>query len=426
MAGSMTDQEIQEIVNGFDEVIAQRDATYPFLTAEAKRQLPDLRKLTLLICGDYYTPIKNVLVGEEVSYNDKGLFDALRREQAPTATERLQSVRRPSSYTVTLQKSIPSRLRRLASDDSSSLDVEKEKAMFPTDILGRPYRGSHMTHLIPVCYARASAYSDVVRCVLGLGDEARNDIQQAIHGTQRRTPRGAHIPCTGAKHSPLNLAHIFGQGTFFEEEPCVIIVPIMTLEQMKAWNLEGYEAIVLAGDFETATAADAYTSMRMNQVETLTLATQGEIEQSCESLKRAVQGLAYSLAYRSTQRREDLLEPAMRHQLESFRTNLQRAGSVIVPKAASEDYSNLRVGKVSFQAHSPEAGAVLTHPAPDPLLLVIKSAINWSRLNGQQLLVTGEGSEEDEEMEDPMEEIEESFVETMTIGHSQPNGHHED
>jgi hypothetical protein len=426
MPGIVTDQEVQDLLKECDELVAETEAAYQAALKGTQRYPPDLRKLTLLICGDYYSPTKSVLVSEEDSYDKKDMFDALRREQAPTATERLQSIRRPSSYTATLQKSIPSRLHRLASNDSSSLDVETKKAMFPTDILGIPYRGSHMTHLIPASNARASAYSDVVRCVLGLGDDARNDIQQAIHGTQRRTPRAARIPCTGAKHSPLNLARIFGQGTYFEEEPCVIIVPIMTLEQMKSWNLEGYEAIVLAGDFETATAADAYTSMRMNQVQTLTLATQGEIKQSCESLKRAVQGLAYSLAHRRSQRREDLLEAAARQQLESFRANLQLKGKVIVPKAAIVDYSNLRVGKVSLQAHSPEAGAVLTHPAPDPLLLVIKSAINWSRLNGQQLLVTGEGSEEDEEMEDPMEEIEESFVETMTIGRSQPNDHHED
>jgi hypothetical protein len=140
MAGSasVTDQEIQEIVNGFDEVIAQREATYQLLIAEAKRQPAELRKLALLMCGDFYTPIKSVLIGEEVSYNDKGSFEDLRRAQAPTATERLQSVRRPTSYTLTLQKSIPSRLRRLASNESSPLDVETTNAMFPTDILGIP------------------------------------------------------------------------------------------------------------------------------------------------------------------------------------------------------------------------------------------------------------------------------------------------
>jgi hypothetical protein len=393
MAGSasVTDQEVQDLLKECDELVAETEAAYQ----RALKGAPGVRKLTLLICGGYYAPIERVWITDTAPYDKKGLFEALRREQAPTTTERLQPARRPSSYTVTLQKSIPTRFRRAAADESSSLDVETQNSMFPTDILGTPYLGSHMTHLIPTSYERASVYSDVVRCVLALGDDARNDIQQAIHGT-RRALRGARIPRTGTKHSPLNLTRIQGQGRFFEEYPCVIIVPIMTLAQMKAWNLEGYEAIVLAGDFETTTAANAYIEMQMNQVQTQPLATHDEIEKSRESLKQVVQGLAYSLAHRSSQRCEDLLEPAMQQQLEIFRTNLRRSGSIIVPKAASEDYSDLRVGKVSFQAHSPEAGAVLAHPAPDPLLLVIKSAINWSRLNGQQLLVTGERSEEEE------------------------------
>jgi regulator of replication initiation timing len=384
-------QEIRERLKASDEFLAQAEASYQLILEETERQTSRLRMLVLLHSGKYYAPIESIWISGIASYNDERLFEALRREQAPTATERLQSVRRPSSYTVSLQKSIPTRFRWAAADDSSSLDVETEHAMFPTDILGTPYFG-HMMHLIPVTYERASVYSDVVKCVLALGDDARNDIQLAIHGT-RLALRGAR---TGIKHSPLNLTRIQGRGDFFEEYSSVIIVPIMTLDQMKAWNLEGYEAIVLAGEFENGWAAHAYRGMGMNQPQTLTLATHDEIEKSRESLQQVVQGLAYSLAHRSSQRCEDFLEPAMRHQLESFRTNLQRAGSVIVPKATSEGYSNLRVGKVSFQAHSPEAGAVLTHPAPDPLLLVIKSAINWSRLNGQQLLVTGEGSEEEE------------------------------
>jgi hypothetical protein len=250
-----------------------------------------------------------------------------------------------------------------------------------------------MAHLVPIHYQRASMYSDVARCVLGLGDDASNSIQRTIHGTQPLLQQ-TRIPHTGIKHLTLNQIRLPCQALFFEERPCVVIVPIMTLAKMKAWNLEGYEAIIIAGTYDKVSAAQAYQHIQMDRL--LPLATPDEIETARVSLGQVVGGLAYSLVHRRWQRREHSLPRSMRQQLESFRVYLQaydEEEKVLVPERPREGYDNVRVAKVTFQAHASPT-SVLAHPAPDPLLLVMKSAINWSWRIGQHLLVSGEGPDE--------------------------------
>jgi hypothetical protein len=382
---------------------ATRSAHAAKRLADEEKQRSEMSRL--LLAGEYYSPIECVFSCVPVAYNDQGLFEAMRRERAPTITERRQKpepVATPSSYTLTLKKSMPNRFHRPARDDPSSVDTENE--MCPTDIFGTPDLHSEMGNLVPVTYDRASVYSDVARCVLALEDYAQHDIQQAIHGSQE-VQRRDRIPYTGIRHSLLNQIRLPGQALFFEEQPCVVIVPIMKLERMKDWNLGGYEAIVLAGACGTTTAAQAYRGILMLQSETL--ATPDEIETVRLSLAQTVEGLAYSLVHRRSERREDSLEPTIRHMLESFRNDLHISvpqGNIVVPMRPREGYNNVRVGKVSFQGHGHRPGTPLTHPAPNPLLLLIKSAINWSMCNGQQLLVTGECPDEDNEDDSCWEE----------------------
>jgi hypothetical protein len=366
-----------------------------FNSMTRKRSLEqDLKMSKLKSAGKFYSPMERVWETEFACYN-KGLFDALRREKAPTFMERRprsqQCGETLSAYTVTLQKSTPSCCLHRPATRTTVVVEEGENEICPTNVLGRPDVDSRLAHLVPLRYQRASMYSDVARCVLGLGDDARNNIQRAIHGSQPLL-QPTRIPHTGIKHSLLNQTRLPRHAALFEDRPCVVIVPIMTLEQMKAWNLEGYEAIVIAGSYDIISAAQAYQQIQM--MELLPLATPDEIETARVSLAQVVGGLAYSLVHRRRQRRECSLQWAMRQQLESFRKHLQASGGkeqVLVPKPPHDGYGKVHVGKVTFQAHALPVGTALAHPGPDPLLLVMKSAINWSWRIGQQLLVSGEG-----------------------------------
>jgi hypothetical protein len=335
----------------------------------------------LLLSGEYYFPMERVWIRNTAPYSDKGLFEILRREAAPAFGI-------PSSSSVTLQK--VTLLHRQAVNNISSLDTEAENAKWPTNVFGEPDAASQIAHLVPIDCEHASMYSDVARCVLALGDDT---IQQKIHGTKSFW-RPARVLDSGIKYFPFSQIRLPNHTLFFDQLPCVLIVPIMELEQMKDWKLEGYEAIVLAGAYNTVTAAEAYRGIQMFD---LTLATPDEIEIARKSLVQVVQGLAYSLVHRRRQRNEKSLEPEMRRLLQSFRENLQNSdskGEIFVPMAAPACEGDLRIGKVSFHSHAPQSRGILNHPAPDPMFLAIKAAINWSRRNGQQLLVTGEPEEE--------------------------------
>jgi hypothetical protein len=232
----------------------------------------------LIISGEYYSPLEHVWVIDTAEYGDESLFEALRREKVPTFVEGRPRPQPAETHTATLKKAKTTPLYRPAADGSSSVDGTAEQARWPTNIYGEPELASPMAHLVPLSYEYASMYSDVARCVLGLRDNARINIQKAIHGTQHRRGQ-ARIPDTGIKYCQYNQIRLPSMELFFDVLPCVVIVPIMTLEQKKAWNLdEGFESIVLAGAFFKTPAKRAYKGIQIPL--TTTLATSREIETS--------------------------------------------------------------------------------------------------------------------------------------------------
>jgi hypothetical protein len=379
--------------------VAERDAQAEKCRADAAIQRADLEEQ--LGKGKYYSPIESVWIGVPVPYNNARMFEEMRREKAPNQQER-QQVGTANSNVVTLKEAMPNPLHQAAGGEGSVNTEDENLAMWPVNLFGRRSAYAGIVYLIPVCSEHASTYSDVARCVLGLGDEAPQDILQCIHGSLN--DEGTRIHGTGIKHSPNNTIRFPNNATYFEKLPCVLIVPIMSLQQIRDWNLEGYQAIVLAGSYNDTTAGEVCRGIQMTNPGPL--AIQEEIDLACESLAQVVQGMAFSLDHRVDQRQENFLEEAMQDLLASFRTGLQTSDGrqVIVPMKSR--IANLRVLKVTFQPHTPARGRRRTgHVAPDPLILITKSAINWSRRNGQQLLVTGERPEEEIDEDSFSEEL---------------------
>jgi hypothetical protein len=363
---------------------ARRRADAATRRADAQRELTEAARQ--LFTGEYYCPMERLWIIGGARYNEAHMFEVMRRETAPKRKERGQ-VGASNSYKATSHEAI----RHRCAGGVGSVNKEEEEEKWPNDIFGTPNFAGEMASLVPVSFDRASTYADVARCVFGLPDDSPEDIQQVIHGSQN--DEGVRIPGTGIKHAGVNKIRIWCQAEFFSQDPCVVIVPIMTLKEMRDWDHGKYSAIVLAGTSKTTTAAQAYLGIQLTQLGTL--ATTKEIEIARKSLEQVVQGLAYSLEHRQVQRQESLLETSMQRLLESFRSGLHAdaVDEVKVPKESCE--SNLRVRKVTFQAHAAHFRLHAWHIAPDPLLLVIKAAINWSWLHGQQLLVTGEPPEDE-------------------------------
>jgi hypothetical protein len=265
-------------------------------------------------------------------------------------------------------------------------------------------------------------------------------LQKAIHGS-KLVPKKAkrkhkiknttrkHIrrmDLTGLKHFTTNKIRLRGQAEYFDLRPNLLIVPVLSVDAMKNWNGQGYSAVVIAGEFDRISAASVYQGIDFGSAR-IEYASTSEIEVARQSLEQAVLGLSYSLLHRINQ-----LEAGVKKSLTLTRLKVLRArhgatnrSGIIVPKPSGRIW--LRVAKVTFEAHSTAKG----HPAPDPLLLAAKSAINWSWRHGQQLLAAGEPPEEDELdilAEEQYLEWRDSCIrpgsfEKVAIGLGQPNGY---
>jgi hypothetical protein len=157
--------------------VAERDAQAEKRRADAAIQRADREEQ--LGKGKYYSPIESVWIGVPVPYNNAITFEEMRREKAPNQPER-QQVGTANSYMATLVEAMPNRLHQAAGGEGSVNIEDEDLAMWPVNLFGRRSAYAGIVYLIPGSYERASMYSDVARCALGLNDDAPQDIQQCI------------------------------------------------------------------------------------------------------------------------------------------------------------------------------------------------------------------------------------------------------
>jgi hypothetical protein len=127
--------------------------------------------------------------------------------------------------------------------DSSTSVYEKRNK----DILGG-HQGQ-VAHLLPQAPPCAAYYGRTVADALGLvfDDYTPAQIQALIHGAKKG---GRRVPNTGLKHNHCNKCQLSVQEQVYDNHPYMLIVPIMTLLEVKAWTGDPYDALVLVNDTE--------------------------------------------------------------------------------------------------------------------------------------------------------------------------------
>jgi hypothetical protein len=297
-----------------------------------------------------------------------------------------------------------------------SYPPEIHQAIWTTDIFGKHWSlaTAPVANLVPRCHDKAALYYDVAACTLGLDDGAPWEaLQKAIFGSRPKPGEegagGGTLGGIGIKNLVPNKIRLGHAMEFFDRRPCVLVVPVLALEAAKAWRGEPYRAIVLPGAW---TDPDGFSNPLEGICHSLGMweegetATPSEVEQARGLLERVVLGLAHSLHTRLERRAPNLTEAQRRllaHRLEAFRTIPNEPNAVYVPEAispaaaaaaASSSSSRLRVRIAEFQsAAAAAAGSPCPtggHPAPDPLLLAVRAAVNWSWRNHQKVLESGE------------------------------------
>ena len=149
-----------------------------------------------------------------------------------------------------------------------------------------------------------------------------------------------------------------------DKNPCVLIVPVMSIEKMLQWKDSGYKAIVMVGQYNDGDSAPLVCQF-------ISMLKLGDIASATE------------------------IETA-RKLLENVTFKSITGEGVTVPATKSEvNYSLLKVRMVTFH----DVSDADHHPAPDPLLLAVKAATIWSRRKNQPLKAAAEPQEDDDDDE---------------------------
>jgi hypothetical protein len=197
--------------------------------------------------------------------------------------------------------------------------------------------------------------------------------------------------------------------------PCVVIVPIMNQEEMKNWNGEGYEAIVMAEEWEGKPIE--FVCQGIGMVEKIEpMASHAEIETARLLLEGVLCGLAYSLVHRPRRfLKGESLDRFNRYKNSFMNPLVNMVGEVTVPepRAVTSDGRVRRVRKVKFGPVIRQQGEAI-HPAPDPLLLAVKAAVVWSTRHQQRLLAGGEVEDDADSLSI---QAEEEYVERLRQAH---------
>jgi hypothetical protein len=256
--------------------------------------------------------------------------------------------------------------------------------------------------------------------IFGDSDLSGEVVQKLIHGS-KESPNGSRIAHTGAVHLVSNKIRLNKQAEHFDKNPRVLIVPILTVDQMKTWNGDAYDAIVLAGGYGDFSAIQVYCELLMYRDE-MTDAMPHQVETARESLTAIVLGLMYSLHERTNSLLRDLGDNEVSKRiLRDFRANTTgpyQGLGIAVPESKSPT-DQIRVCLIRFQDHSKSGG----HPAPDPILLGVKSAVNWSRRHSQQMLAQDLEDDDDDESSEYYERVEEAEIIDKYISFPYPSMH---
>jgi hypothetical protein len=204
-------------------------------------------------------------------------------------------------------------------------------------------------------------------------DEYESLMDRYINGSRPHgdddTPRKKG---SGIRHFLSNRIIMVHKKCYYDQYPCIFIIPILTVDEAREWNGAAYDAVFLAasrnGSFNTDTVYSQVGAIPENKNLEAHLARPDEINTARDLLSCVVQSLS-----------------KLRIATDNF------ANSALVPFSVTGVFlpgpknlnADAKVRKVSFDDAAQSNGG---HPAPDPILLVFKGAENWGGMYNFPLL----------------------------------------
>lgn len=250
---------------------------------------------------------------------------------------------------------------------------------------------AHLLSNARLCHV---AYLQVVQAITGLFEadyKKRRKLLNGMKGPSRR------LDDSGIKHSKYNKLYLKMQDCYFDTTPpSLIILPLLPLEEIKGWDgIIPYSALVFpCGDSGNAAASEVLRNARETCSET-------EIGVAITTLATFVKDIAESLLDNDNDVLEEFdltAENTRDRSVETWKRLVQHlrqssSPTISIPVLKPDvDFRTIRVAKGTFDYHE--------SCLPDPFLLTLKGAINFSSFAGTKLMpacpLLQEDSDDDE------------------------------
>ena len=229
-----------------DEELEKKDEELEKKDEELEKKDEELEKQAQLKSGVFYAPFPELWITQPAGLAEDFNPESWCRNQTPAVSNennvQLYEVTKTGAHLdATFVKDATKQSR------TSHQDTAGKKRLWPVDVLGNPNAPSQIAHLIPAGPIHASVYYNVARWACGVARGASMKCaQKLIHGYSK-TNEGNRVNGVGLKHFPFNKLRMSGQKEHFDENPNVIIIPILTKQKILGWNGEGYDAIFMIG-----------------------------------------------------------------------------------------------------------------------------------------------------------------------------------
>ena len=97
--------------------------------------------------------------------------------------------------------------------------------------------------------------------MFALDDDVSDEvIQKLIHGCKANEETTSTISGVGLGYFATNKLRLHGLYQFFDSQPSVLIVPILTVDQVSSWDGDGYEALFMTGTKKGESTIEAVAS----------------------------------------------------------------------------------------------------------------------------------------------------------------------
>ena len=345
-------------------------------------------------------------------------------------------------------------------------DLVARDAVWPTDVFGNTASQSQqIAHLIPAGGHRThKQWLNVACAVLGIDSRhvciqvkkkaARGVVEETTANTSEcgsgsettRKKTRRHQAGTGVIHFVTNKIRLQGQAFCFDgTKPFCMIVPSMTLREVKAWRGSRYTAICFVGHpqgspFDPAANGIYFKDIGLADESLMSIdhtrdANRAELKLACNLLEEAVLALSDMIAnlsddeisFANADEKSNIVDTPLFKAREKAQENICKV-PMLLPS------SNKPACLISFGSHDAKEDKNM-HPAPDPLLLVLRAANTFGMLAGMKMLAASSSDDDDDNISEGDIMAEEAFLEAreqslrpkswldLATGLGQPNGY---